>query len=120
MDLRLQLPILCALLSALSGCQAGAESRAVDICSKQAPQIEAGRDPSVKGTIVRSFETREVKSGHYLVIVNYQVATMANPNPDIKDFMSISTLTCEIKDGEIIDGAILGTKGDQILRRFKR
>ena len=120
MNLKVQLLLSLSVLTSLPGCWYGAESRAVDLCFKQAPQVEAGRDQNIKGTLGRSFEVREIGSAHFLVEVNYQVVTMENPNPSEKDFWSIRTLTCEVRDGKIVDGSILGSKADQVIRRMKQ
>jgi len=120
MNLKVQVLLFCAFLSSRSGCQNNAESRAVDLCFKQAPQLEVELDKNVKGTLRDTFEVQEIGPAHFLVEANYLVGTMENPNPSRKDILSIKTITCEIKDGEIVDGAYLGTKFDQIIRKVKK
>ncbi len=114
-------PLILAavILAPLPGCQ-NYEAEAVDICFKQAPQVEATQNINVKGTTRRSFNTGQLGPNHFLIEVNYQVATIDNPIPDEKDVWSIKTITCEIKDGKIVDGAILGSKSDQVIRQIKK
>ncbi|MBZ0138959.1 MAG: hypothetical protein K8H87_04195 [Pseudorhodoplanes sp.] len=114
-----QLILVTGILVILSGCQ-NQESEAVDICFKQAPQIEAAQNINIKGTVRRGFNTGQIGQNHFMVEVNYQVATIDNPIPDAKDVWSIKTITCEVKDGIIADGAILGSKSDQVIRKIKK
>ena len=127
MDFKTRHLLITLLLPIISVCNLHTESEAVDLCFKQAPQVEAKRLETtkeavgrVKGTKGLSKKAQKIGPAHFLVEIDYQVVTIDNPNPSKNDFLSIRTLTCEVKDGEIIDGAILGSKADQVLRKIKR
>jgi hypothetical protein len=126
MDSKTRHLLIAFLLPIISGCNLNAESEAVDLCFKVAPQVEAERLEvsneaigRVKGTRRLSNKSKKFGPAHYLIEIDYQVLTIDNPNPNTNDIWSIRTITCEVKDGEIIDGAILGSKTDQILRKVK-
>lgn len=111
-----------AILLLLAGCHIGAETEAVDLCYQQTPQIEAKQIPNLKATVRRGHKVTELGSSHFLVEVDYQLVTIEDPNPQPsgKGFWSIKTITCEVKDGIIVDGAMLGSKSDQVLRDFPK
>jgi hypothetical protein len=109
-------------LLSTSGCSSNAEDEAVSLCFELSARVEAERigAENFKATQLYSYHTQKFGEYHLLVKVNYLVITMDDPVQDVSEnvILPVRAITCEVKDGKVVDVAVLGSISDQALRRI--
>lgn len=102
------LVIACALSLLTTGCidaKSDDQIKAEQLCAQVAVNKEAERTPGFKMAANVSTETQLLAGPkHYLIRVTYKIVTLDDPGKTSNDPNAYSGATCEVKNGDIVDG----------------